>query len=127
MRIAFIMDPLSGVLLDKDTTFALMLEAQRRGHEVLYLGINDLYAERGEAMAVVRPASLRRTAGDHYRLGEPTEVRLAELDCTFMRKDPPFDASYLYATQVLELARGKTLLINDPRGLRDANEKLYAL
>jgi glutathione synthase len=127
MRIAFIMDSLAGVLIDKDTTFALMLEAQRRGHELLHAGIGDLYVAHGEVMAVVRPATVSRTPGHHYGLGEPLEVRLVDLDCTFMRKDPPFDATYLYATQLLELARDRTLLLNDPRGLRDANEKLYAL
>ncbi|MBI2898224.1 MAG: glutathione synthase [Deltaproteobacteria bacterium] len=127
MRICFIMDPLAGVLIDKDTTFALMLEAQRRGHEVFWAGILDLFAQGGEAMVTLRGATVARKEGDHHRLGDPQDVRLADLDCVFIRKDPPFDATYLYATHLCELARGKTLLVNDPRGLRDANEKLYAL
>lgn len=127
MRIAFIVDPLAGFLLDKDTSFALMLEAQRRGHEVYTLGISELWGEGGKVHGVVRRTRLQRVVGAHFELGAAEDVDLGELDCTFMRKDPPFDASYLHATQLLELARGRTLLVNDPRGLRDANEKLYAL
>lgn len=136
MRVAFIVDPIEGFLVDKDTSFALMLEAQRRGHEVYTLGIQELWAEGGcvhgavHRTTVQRPSEVPaagRVAGAHFQRGPAEDVDLTDLDCTFMRKDPPFDAAYLHATQLLELARGRTLLVNDPRGLRDANEKLYAL
>lgn len=127
MRIAFIVDPPEGFLLDKDTSFALMLEAQRRGHDVYALGIGDLWAEDGQVHATVRRTTVQRVQGAHFAQGPAEDVDLGDLDCTFMRKDPPFDATYLHATQLLELARGRTLLVNDPRGLQGANEKLYAL
>lgn len=127
MRIAFIVDAVESFAIDKDTSFALMLEAQRRGHELLTFGIGDLWAVGGRVYATVRPTGVQRVLGAHVTFGAPVEIELTDLDCTFMRKDPPFDAEYLHATQLLELARGRTLLVNDPRGLRDANEKLYAL
>ncbi len=104
-----------------------MLEAQRRGHEVYTLAVSELWGEGGKVHGLVHRTRVQRVVGAHFERGAAEDVDLGELDCTFMRKDPPFDASYLHATQLLELARGRTLLVNDPRGLRDANEKLYAL
>ena len=120
------MDPMAGVLPDKDTTFALQRAAQKRGHENLHCEIRDVFAVGGEAFARVRPVTVSDKA-PYFKHGEPIDVRLADVDAVFIRKDPPFDAHYLYATLILELARGRTLILNDPRGLRDANEKLYAL
>ncbi len=128
MRIAFLMDPIANVLVDKDTTFALMLAAQARGHEVFTLGPMDLSASGDAVLARVTPTRVQRAERpDHYSQGAPTVVDVAELDALWIRTDPPFDARYLYVTLLLELARGKTLVVNDPRGLRDANEKLYQL
>lgn len=128
MRIAFLMDPIANVLVDKDTTFALMLAAQARGHEVFTLGPMDLYAANGTAMAKLTPTKVQRAdRPDHYSMGIPAVVDVAELDALWIRTDPPFDARYLYVTLLLELVRDKTLVVNDPRGLRDANEKLYQL
>lgn len=128
MRIAFIMDPIEHVSVDKDTSFALMLEAATRGHEVLYLTPRALRAEGDRLLATARRAHVRRAEPPaHASLAPPEEVDVADLDAVMVRTDPPFDEAYLYTTHLLELVRGKTLVVNDPRGLRDANEKLYAL
>lgn len=126
MRIVVVMDPPSTVNVDEDTSFALMLEAQERGHRVNHCLIHDLYLDGGRVCAEVRRAHCQRDPAEPIRLGEPEEVDLADVDAVLMRKDPPFDDDYLWATLLLEHARGKTLLVNDPRGLRDANEKIYA-
>lgn len=126
MRFVYVMDPMTGVLPDKDTTFAFLRAAQNRGHENLHCEIRDVLAVGGDAFARVRPVTVSNDA-PYFAHGERFEVPLADVDAVFIRKDPPFDAHYLYATLLLELARGKTLVVNDPRGLRDANEKLYAL
>lgn len=129
MRFVFVMDPLDRVDPEKDTTFAFIRAAQRRGHESRHALLRDLSIAGGEAWATTRrveivdgPPFIRLRPDE-----APTRVRLADADAVFVRKDPPFDRAYLYATLLLEQARGKTLVINDPRGLRDANEKLYAL
>jgi glutathione synthase len=85
-----------------------------------------VYNEHGDALARVREVRVADTA-PHFSLGPAADVRLADVECVLVRKDPPFDAEYLYATLMLERVRGRTLVMNDPRGLRDANEKLYAL
>jgi len=127
LRILYVMDPLARVLVDKDTTFAFMLEGERRGHEQHQCGVEDLYVERSVPHARVRFVSVRR-AEVHYTLGEERTVPLMWFDVVFMRKDPPFDLAYYFATHVLGLVDARsTLVVNDPRGLREANEKLYAL
>jgi glutathione synthase len=127
MRFVFVMDPLDRVTHDKDTTFAFIKAAQARGHVSYHCLLRDLFIRDGEACAVVHPVEILPDA-PFITLHKKAEViALGEAHAVFMRKDPPFDRAYLYATLVLERARGKTLLINDPRGLRDANEKLYAL
>jgi glutathione synthase len=128
MHIVVIMDPPDTVQVDADTSFALMEEAQARGHRVDHCGIADLFFWHGRVGARVRRAKMRREAGvPPITLAGPEDVILDTVDAVLMRKDPPFESNYLWATQLLELARGKTLLVNDPRALRDANEKLYAL
>ncbi len=127
LRLLYVMDPMSRILVDKDTTFAFMLEGQRRGHEQHHCGIDDLFVERGVPRAGVRAVQVERAAV-HYTLGEPRGAPLEWFDVVFMRKDPPFDLRYYFATQVLGLVDpGRALVVNDPRGLREANEKLYAL
>src|SRR4029077_2973012 len=127
LRLLYVMDPLSRVLIDKDTTFPFMLEGQRRGHEQHQCGSEDLFAERAVPHGRVRHAEVRR-ATVHYTLGEERTVPLEGCDVFFMRKAPPFDLAYYFATQLLDLVdRRRTLVMNDPRGLREANEKLYAL
>jgi glutathione synthase len=126
MRFVFLMDTLDRVSPDKDTTYAFIEAAQARGHESLHALPTDLGVRKGRVFAMVRGI---RTAPDEPRIhlvGERREVELDAVDAVFIRKDPPFDQAYLYCTLLLENARGGPLLVNDPRGLRDANEKLYA-
>jgi len=124
----FVMNPLEGIILDEDTTFAFMLAARERGDEVYFIRPEDLYARGGEARARVHPCEVRKREGDHYELGEARRIPLHELDAVWMRKDPPFDTTYLHEAHLLELARENgAFVINDPTGLRIANEKLYAL
>src|SRR5438132_1571383 len=123
LRLLYVMDPLSRVLVDKDTTFAFLLEGERRGHEQHHCGVEDLFVERSVPHARARPVRVRRAA-IHYTLGDERSLPLGDFDVVFMRKDPPFDLSYYFATQVLGLADpAATLVLNDPRGLREANEK----
>jgi glutathione synthase len=128
-KFAFIMDPLERVLVDKDTTFVFMLEAQFRGHEIYFLGLRDLYAHGRQVIARARQCELTRRGTPHYKfLDDGVEHPLEHFDAVFMRKDPPADAAYLYATMLLSLAdERKTFVLNKPAGLREANEKLYSL
>src|SRR5438132_3654721 len=127
LRLLYVMDPLARVLVDKDTTFAFLLEGERRGHEQHHCGVEDLFVERRVAHAQARSVRVRRAA-IHYTLGDEHSLPLGAFDVVFMRKDPPFDLSYYFATHVLGLVDpAATLVVNDPRGLREANEKLYAL
>ena len=127
LTMAFVMDPVGSIDIKADTTFALMLEAQRRGHRILYVDPGDLGVSGGLAVAKVRPVTLRREAGRHADLGaERTVVLDDDVDVVFQRKDPPVDAEYVVATQILALCR-KALVLNRPQGILAANEKLYAL
>src|SRR5690606_21281821 len=126
MRLVFVMDPVATVLVDEDTSFAIMLEAQARGHRVEHCLERDVTLRDGRAYALVRHATLARDAAAPITLGPPEQCCLEDVDAVFIRKDPPFDDAYLWLTLILERVRGKTLVLNDPRGLRDANEKLYA-
>jgi glutathione synthase len=126
-RFLFIMDPIERILPDKDTTFVFMLESRARQHEVYYCGISDLFVSNGTPQARVRRAEVLR-AVPHYQLFEERSEPLTWFDAVFMRKDPPVDMAYLFATHILSLVDPlSTWVINDPRALRDANEKLYAL
>lgn len=132
MRFAFVMDPVERIRPDKDTTFVFMLESARRGHEVFCFLAEDLFIEdhaahgRGRRIEVRRPSGA--SAEPHFRFFEERITELTWFDALFMRKDPPFDLAYYVATQILGLVDpGRTFVINDPRGLREASEKLYAL
>jgi glutathione synthase len=128
MKIGFVMDPLDGINVTADTTFALMLGAQKRGHELYYIRPQDLSAEGDEAWALITPVEVRADPNDKVTYGNEFYEPLHALDCVWMRKDPPFDEAYLYEVGILELAEEKgTLILNRPNGLRAANEKLYAL
>lgn len=128
MRVLVVMDPVSTVQVDADTSFALMLEAQLRGHHVDHALPSDLELLDGRVFATVRRATMQRVKEAPIVLGEPERIDVGEMiDVVLVRKDPPFDSDYLWLTLVLERLRGeRTLVVNDPRGLRDANEKLYA-
>ncbi len=132
MRFVFVMDTMDRVNPDKDTTFAFVEAAEARGHECLHCLPGDLAVRRGVPLAHVRKLQTFSVAPRMRITGEMTTVDLKETDAIFIRKDPPFDQAYLYATLLLEYARSGPgekgpLIINDPRGLRDANEKLYAM
>lgn len=128
MKIGFVMDPMEGVNVYADTTFALMLGAQARGYELFYIRPETLAAHGDEGWAVMQPVKVRQDPEDKAQFGEPFYGALHELDSVWMRKDPPFDDEYLYDVAILELAEQKgTLIVNRPQGLRAANEKLYAL
>ena len=127
MKLLFVMDPLARLQIAGDSTFALMLAAQARNHEIWFCEPRHLCLEHAEAVARAWPVTVRRVVGDHYLLGPQAAVPLRSCHAVFMRKDPPFDLDYYFATLLLERARGQTLLINDPRGLRDSNEKLAVL
>ena len=126
--VAVLMDPIDAIHIEKDTTFALLLEAQRRGYRLLYLNQGDLALRDARPWARLAPLRVRDDPQDWFAL-EPAQWRdLAEVDIVLARKDPPFDAQFLYDTMVLELAqRVGVRVVNDPRGLRDANEKLFSL
>jgi glutathione synthase len=124
---AFVMDPIRSIDIHGDTTFALMLEAQRRGHRIVCVDPGDLGVDGGRVVAKVFPVTLRREVGRHADVGEPRRADLdAEFDVVFQRKDPPVDEAYVTATQILALL-GRALVWNRPAGILGANEKLYAL
>ena len=128
LRILYVMDPMSRVLVDKDTTFAFQLEGQRRGHEQYHCEPHDLFVDRTVPHATVAPR--RRSSAPTSTSGSTrcATAPLAFFDVVFMRKDPPFDMAYFFATHLLGLVDpAVTLVVNAPRGLREANEKLYAL
>jgi glutathione synthase len=120
------MDPLEAVREYHDSTFALMLECQRRGHEIVELNQSEIYFRGDRAHARMRTVRVQREAGNHFRVLHDARGPLSTLHVIFLRKDPPVDAEFLHATQLLALARGP-LLINEPAGLQAANEKLFAL
>jgi glutathione synthase len=127
LSLAFVMDPIEALDIDADTTFALMLEAQRRGHEVLYIAPSDLAMSGGNPTARAQPVTLRRDAGHHVDFEAARIVSLdEEVDLVFQRVDPPVDAAYITATQILALC-DRALVLNRPNGILTANEKLYAL
>ena len=127
LSLAFVMDPIESIQIETDTTFVLMLEAQSRGHALWVIDPSDLGVKGGKPHARVRPVQLRRAAGRHAEVGP--EV-LADLDTAFsvvfQRKDPPVDAAYVRATQILSLCK-RALVLNRPEAILAANEKLYAL
>jgi len=127
LRIGVVMDPVDKIHIDKDTTFVLMLEAQRRGHEVYFMELDDLFVRGGTPYGRYRRLELKR-ATPHYHLGDFVTGRLEDFDSVWMRKDPPFDMKFFFATHLLSLIdQSKCFVMNDPKGLREANEKLYAL
>ncbi|RJE76710.1 glutathione synthase [Pseudoalteromonas citrea] len=125
-KLGIISDPISGFNIKKDTGFAMMMAAQARGYELYYMEMDDLYLYQGNAMATAAKAQVFDDETNWYQLEEKQSVALSELDVILMRKDPPFDTEYIYATYMLERAeQAGTLIINKPQSLRDANEKLF--
>jgi len=126
LGVAFQMDPVESVDIDADTTFVLALEAQERGHRLWVYQPDDLVFRDGAVLAHCRPMALRRRKGDHVSLDEARWLDLATLDVVLMRQDPPFDMAYITATHLLEKLLPATLVVNDPAGVRNAPEKLFA-
>ena len=127
VTIGVVMDPIAGIKPWKDSTFAMLLEAQRRTWSILYMEPGDLYVRDGRTRAIVRPLTVTDRREDFFRLGEPRDLDLTELDIVLMRQDPPFNAEYLYATYLLEKAEHEgVMVVNRPRSVRDCNEKLFA-
>jgi glutathione synthase len=125
LNVAIQMDPIEKIDIGGDSTFALALEAQARGHKLLYYGPRDLSFRDGLVTARARSLSVRAVKGDHFTLGEVSVHDLANLDVVLMRQDPPFDMAYITATHILERIHPKTLVVNDPSSVRNAPEKLF--
>lgn len=120
------MDPIASVNINKDSSVAMLLEAQRRGWELHYMEIQDLYLHAGDGRACMRRLSIKENSRIWYSLSPETDLALDELDVILMRKDPPVNTEYVYATYILERAEVKgTLVINKPQSLRDCNEKIF--
>ena len=128
MRMLFVMDPLGSINIDKDTTFAFMLEAQRRGHGVYWCTVDALGASESDVWATADRVRLERTVGAHFETLGTERHSLADFGAVWMRKDPPVTLDYFYATHILDLADPqRTLVLNRPAGLRAANEKSFIL
>jgi len=125
-RVGFIMDPMEKIHVEDDTSVALMLESQRRGWDVYYLLLGGLFVQSQEAMGRGFPVRVDLRAGFEIT-GPATTFALSELDGVFIRKEPPFDMDYVFSTYILEMAAAETFMVNHPKGLRDANEKLFIL
>ena len=123
--VAIQMDPIEKIDIGGDSTFAMAMEAQARGHTLLYYGPRDLTFRDGAVSATVRPLQVRATKGDHFSLGGSQRLDLSKTDVVLMRQDPPFDMAYITATHVLERLQPKTLVVNDPAHVRNAPEKLF--
>jgi glutathione synthase len=120
------MDSMERVNIEADSTFALALEAQARGHRLYHYLARDLTLADGALTAIARPLTVKREQGRHFELGKVETLDLAGMDVVLMRQDPPFDMAYITATHLLEHVRGKTLIVNDPVAVRNAPEKIFA-
>jgi glutathione synthase len=129
LRVAVQMDPIEHINVAGDSSFALMLEAQSRGHSLHHYLATSLAAEAGRVRTRARPLSVSRSAPSHYQwLGDPATIDLADdVDVVLMRQDPPFDMGYITATHLLEMVSHQTLIVNDPAEVRNAPEKLFVL
>jgi glutathione synthase len=125
-RLAVVMDPIADIKYAKDSTLAMLLAAQSRGFELHYLEQQDLFVRDGRAMGHSRPLSVRADPASWFTLGERSTEPLGAFGCILMRKDPPFDMEFIYSTYILDRAQEQgALVVNQPQGLRDMNEKMY--
>ncbi|MBB6261105.1 glutathione synthase [Paenochrobactrum gallinarii] len=125
MKIAVQMDHISTINITGDTTFALCLEAQARGHELYHYTPDRLSMRDGVVTARLEKLEVRDVKGDHYTLGEPERLDLSEMDVVLLRQDPPFDMNYITTTHLLERIHPKTLVVNDPAWVRNSPEKIF--
>ena len=127
IKLGIIMDPIGDINIKKDSSFAMMLAAQKKGWEVVYMELPDLYLIQGQARANARHVTVERNPSKWFELSPARDIALSDLDVIIMRKDPPVDAEFIYATYLLERAEENgTLIVNKAASLRDCNEKLYA-
>ncbi|MGJ3649044.1 glutathione synthase [Sphingomonas sp. GlSt437] len=128
LTVAVQMDPLHSINIAGDSTFALMLSAQARGHRLFHYLAEDLNYSDGRVWAKAHPVTVQRVTGDHYRFGDPVSLDLgSQADVVLMRQDPPFDLGYITATHLLERIMDQTLIVNDPVSVRNAPEKVFVL
>src|SRR5438876_2824159 len=125
LNVAVQMDPIERINIRGDSTFALLLEAQGRGHNLSYYTPERLAQVQGRVFAGVQPLAVRDTPGDHFTLGESRRIELSELDVILLRQDPPFDLAYISTTHLLERVHPQTLVVNDPVHVRNAPEKVF--
>ena len=125
LNVAVQMDPIERINIRGDSTFAMLLEAQARGHQVSYYTPDRLAQRQGRVFAAVQPLTVRDEPGSHFTLGEARRIELTELDVILLRQDPPFDLSYITTTHLLERVHPKTLVVNDPASVRNAPEKVF--
>jgi glutathione synthase len=127
LKIAVQMDPIERINIRGDSTFALLLEAQRRGHALAYYTPDRLALTNGQVFAAVQPVTVRDQVEDHVTLGEPRRAALTEFDVVLLRQDPPFDLAYVTTTHLLERIVPHTLVVNDPAQVRNAPEKIFVM
>ena len=127
LKVAVQMDPIERINIRGDSTFALLLEAQKRGHSLFYYTPDRLAQIGNELFAAVQPLQVRDRQGDHFTLGEPARSTLAAFDVILLRQDPPFDLAYITTTHLLERIHPRTLVVNDPAHVRNAPEKIFVL
>lgn len=125
LNVAVQMDPIERINITGDSTFAMLLEAQTRGHRLFYYTPDQLSMRNGEVSAPMRTLQVRDVAGDHFTVGDAERTPLAQLDVVLMRQDPPFDLAYITATHLLERVHPKVLVVNDPAEVRNAPEKIF--
>jgi glutathione synthase len=127
LKIAVQMDPIERINIRGDSTFAMLLEAQQRGHAIAYYTPDRLALSGARVFTTVQPLKVRDEPGDHFTLGEPRRVELAEFDVALLRQDPPFDLAYITSTHLLERVHPRTLVVNDPVEVRNAPEKMFVM
>lgn len=128
LKIGIVMDPIQLIDIKKDSSFAILLEAQRRHHEIHYMEVNDLYLQKNQAYAKTRLIKIQKKINNHFSFIEEKNISLNQLDVILMRKDPPFNMEFIYVTYILEYAEKEgVLIINKPKSLRDCNEKIFSL
>ncbi len=128
LRVAVQMDPLESINIAGDSSFALMMSAQARGHKVWHYDVQTLAWDEGRITAWASPVTVQRVVGDHFTKGALEKIDLAkDIDVVLMRQDPPFDLGYISATHILERLEGTTLVVNDPASVRNAPEKVLVL
>lgn len=127
LKVAVQMDPIARINIRGDSTFALLLEAQKRGHAVSYYTPEKLSLKGEQLVATVQPLTVRDQDGDHFTLGDATRVDLESFDVILLRQDPPFDLAYITTTHFLERIHPKTLVVNNPASVRNAPEKIFVM